>query len=210
MKTFKEWSLAELDKTFSLKEVQKTESLENWLAGTVDISEFEMQSLHYLRGRLKRGVHDWNEAELGYNFIGPMMTLVDFTAEQFNFFAQRSFGGTVEGVTMRGNPDGMVASGFREPEKPYFCLQEYKREKDIEGDPAAQVLAAMLVAQEINEHKHPIYGCYVRGQFWFFAILEGKNYSFSKPYVATRDDLFDIFRILKALKQIIADLVSMA
>jgi hypothetical protein len=102
----------------------------------------------------------------------------------------------------------MIASGFRLPEKPYFCFQEYKKEKDPEGDPAGQTLAAMLAAQEINEHRNPIYGCYIRGQMWFFMVLEEKKYCISVPYVATRDDIFDIFLILKALKQIVTELVT--
>ena len=38
--------------------------------------------------------------------------------------------------------------------------------------------------------------------------LHGKQYAISEPYIATRDEVFDIFRILKALKAIIADLVA--
>jgi len=109
---------------------------------------------------------------------------------------------------MGGRPDGMIASGFREPEKPYFCFQEYKKERDPDGDPAAQALAAMLVAQEISEHSHPIYGGYVRGSLWSFMTLQGREYCISDPYVATRDDVFDIFRMLKSLRQIVTDLTN--
>ncbi len=65
----------------------------------------------------------------------------------------------------------------------------------------------MLVAQEINEYKHPIYGCYIKGRDWIFMVLQGKNYCISEPYIATRDDVFDIFRILRRLRQIIIELV---
>lgn len=61
----------------------------------------------------------------------------------------------------------------------------------------------MLAAQEINEHKIPIYGAYVRGRVWFFMVLKGRVYSISDAYVATRDDAFDVFRILRNLKQIL-------
>ena len=110
---------------------------------------------------------------------------------------------------MGGNPDSVIASGRRSPKKPYFCFHEFKRQHETKGDPAGQCLAAMLVAQELNEHKHPIYGCYVQGLDWFFMILEGKEYCISNGYMATRDDIFDIFRILKALKQIVIRLVAM-
>ncbi|MCP4353599.1 MAG: hypothetical protein GY795_49765, partial [Desulfobacterales bacterium] len=123
--------------------------------------------------------------------------------------AERLLSGVVDGIEMSGRPDGMIASGFREPEKPYFCFQEYKKEKDAEGDPAAQVLAAMLVAREINERKIPVYGCYVRDRFWFFMVLQDRHYCLSDAFVATRnDDVFDIFRILKVLKQIVIKIID--
>ena len=101
------------------------------------------------------------------------------------------------------------ASGFREPQQPYFCLQEYKREKDPEGDPAAQLLAAMLVAQELNQHQLPVYGCYVKGEVWHFLTLEERSYTISQGYLASRQaDLDDIFSILKRLKVIITACIS--
>jgi hypothetical protein len=66
----------------------------------------------------------------------------------------------------------------------------------------------MLVAQDINERKIPIYGCYVRGRFWFFLVLNKKEYCFSDAFVATRKDIFDIFRILRCLKQIIIQITD--
>ena len=69
-------------------------------------------------------------------------------------------------------------------------------------------LAAMLVAQALNQRHHPVYGCYVKGNFWSFMTLRERQYCISQPYVATRDDVFDIFRILKALKTIVAELIE--
>lgn len=208
MLSFKECTLAQLDKQFGLKQIRQSPVLDDWLNGQATISEFEQKVLLTFKEKLDLNVYDWNETELAYNFIGPILAIVDYTTEKFNFFAQRGFSGTVEGVELGGRPDGMIASGFREPEKPYFCFQEYKREKDPDGDPAAQALAAMLVAQEINEYHHPVYGCYVKGAIWHFMTLQGKKYCISPAHVATRDDIFDIFRVLRVLKQIILDLIS--
>ena len=208
MLNFRECTLVKLEKTFGLEQLRTCPVLEEWLKGEADISEFEEQVLLRFREKLRLNVYDWNETELAYNFIGPVIALADFTTRKFNFFAERLFGGIVEGIELSGKPDGMVASGFREPEKPYFCFQEYKKEKEPEGDPAGQTLAAMLAAQEINEHKHPVYGCYVKGGLWYFMTLENKSYCISEGYLATRDDIFDIFRILKVLKQIITKLAD--
>jgi len=203
MLTFKGCTLAQLDDTFGLEQVRQSAVSDEWLNGHAPVSDFEREILSVLQKKLILGVDDWNETELAYNFIGPVISFVDYTSRKCNFFAERHFEGIVEGIEMRGTPDGMIASGVRVPKKPYFCFQEYKKEKNPEGDPAAQALAAMLVAQEINEHKHPVYGCYVKGRDWFFMILQDKAYAISEPYIATREDIYDIFRILRVLKQII-------
>ena len=208
MLNFRDCTLAQLENMFEVKQVRTLDHLEGWLNGHADISETERVVLLMFREKLLLNAHDWNETELAYNFIGPVMALVNYTSEAFNFFAERLVSGVVEGFEMSGKPDGMIASGFREPKMPYFCFQEYKKDQDPEGDPAGQALAAMLVAQALNEHHHPVYGCYVKGRDWFFMVLHGKQYAISEPYIATRDEVFDIFRILKALKAIIADLVA--
>ena len=208
MLTFRECTLFELEKQFALRELFESPLLQEWLTAEADISEFERQTLLNLRRKLKLNVHDWNEVELAYNFIGPVLSLVDYTTEHFNLFAERPLQGVVNGIELGGKPDGVIASGFRRPEIPYFCFHEYKKEQDPEGDAAAQVLAAMLVAQELNAHHHPVYGCYVKGQDWSFMILQGREYAISPPYIATRDDIFEIFRILKALKQMISSFVA--
>ncbi len=200
---FNNCTLPQLDSTFALEQIRHCPLLDEWLNGQSSISAFERQVLVTLREKLIVGADDWNEVELAYNFIGPIMSFVNYTGRKCNFFAERPFSGNVEGIAMRGRPDGMIASGVRVPGRPYFCFQEYKKEKNPEGDPAAQVLAAMLLAQELNEHRCPIYGCYVKGRDWFFLILREKQYAISEPYIATREDIFDIFRILKMLKQII-------
>lgn len=209
MRTFKEWTLAELDKTFGLHQVRTSTLLDSWITGLADMSDFERQALERFKQKLCVNVYDWNEIELAYNFIGPVLALVDYTSEQCNFFAERALSGTVDGIEMGGRPDGMIASGFREPEQPYFCFQEYKKEKNPEGDPAAQALAAMLVAQELNQHRNPVYGCYVKGEIWHFMILQERTYCISGGYLATRsNDLYDIFRILNVLKRIIVSFIK--
>jgi hypothetical protein len=205
MRTFKEWTLAALDDTFALEQIPTLPALEHWLNGDADLSDFEKHALITFQEQLRLNVHDWNERELAYNFIGPLIALVRYTSKAFNFFAERMVSGTVDDIEIGGRPDGMIASGFRKPKIPYFCFQEYKRETDPEGDPAAQVLAAMLVAQELNAGNGPVYGCYVKGSLWYFMVLENRSYCISEPYVATRNDVFDIFRILKVLKQLISD-----
>ncbi|MDM8559519.1 hypothetical protein [Candidatus Parabeggiatoa sp. HSG14] len=208
MLTFKECTLLKLEKTFNLQQVRTHKILQEWLSGTTDISEKERINLLDLKELLIDNVDDWNEQELSLHFIGPLFTFVNFSTKHFNAFAERKLSSIVEGVEMLGKPDGMIASGRREPEIPYFCFQEYKKEKDAEGDPAAQALAAMLVAQTLNKGKRPVYGCYVRGRNWFFMVLQGKTFCISQNYSSTKDEIFDIFKILKVLKQKIIEMVE--
>lgn len=208
MLNFKDCTLLKLEKMFAVQQVGALPALDDWLSMSAEISDDERKMVAFFRVHLVERGYDWNETELAYNFIGPLMGLADFITTRFNFFAERAFGGVVEGVEMTGRPDGMIASGIREPEEPYFCFQEYKKHKDPEGDPAGQALAAMLVAQAINTGRHPVYGAYVIGYDWFFMALQEKRYAISAGYMATRDDVFDIFRILKALKQIISGFVG--
>lgn len=77
------------------------------------------------------------------------------------------------------------------------------------GDPAGQVLAAMLAGQAVNNGAFPIYGCYVVGRDWYFMALDRLDYATTKGHNALdTDELFDIFRILRALKQLVAERVS--
>lgn len=206
--TFRDWTLTKLDKRFSLTQVRHQVTLDAWLNAKADISDFEEQILFILKERAIFYIDSWNEQEYALNFIGQIFSLVDFTNDRFNAFAERFLSGTIDGETISGNPDGMIASGWREPEIPYFCLQEYKRERDPDGDPAGQCLAAMLVAQTLNENQMPVYGCYILGRNWFFMILEDKRYAISNSYTVTQDQIFDIFRILKSLKAIILTLIQ--
>jgi hypothetical protein len=87
---------------------------------------------------------------------------------------------------------------------PFFCLNEYKRQTDPDGEPQGQALIAMLVAQKLNENENrndlPIYGSYIIGRNWYFMALVGKEYAISKDFSCVDDEMFDIFRILKSLR----------
>ena len=62
------------------------------------------------------------------------------------------------------------------------------------------MLAAMLIAQHQNANNKPLYGAYVMGIHWCFAILDQKNY-----YVCKTLDMTDpptLRRIVFILRQI--------
>ncbi len=201
MSKFSDWTKTKLDKRFGIEELRTLPALDNWLNSAADITDIERIVLNEYQELLRDNADSWNEQELALNFIGPIFGLVKYGhSRKFNFFAERSFSGTVDGEEMTGNPDGTIAKGFREPETPYFCFHEYKKDIDYSGDPAGQCLAPMLVAQTMNDENKPIFGCYIVSRTWRFIVLQNKKYAISDSYIATQADIYDIFRILKALK----------
>jgi hypothetical protein len=200
---FSKWDLDKLDATFGLQAVSTHPVLDQWVISPYTLDALEQTVLRNLQQALLLGGDSWNEFELENKFISPLIMLVNFDNRQFAYFVERELRGIVGDYDFAGRVDGMIASGFRNPHQPYFCLSEYKKQRDPEGDPAAQALVAMLVAYHLNEQRQPMYGSYVVGRDWFFMTLVGQQYCISNSYTATKDEIFDIFRILQGLKQII-------
>ncbi len=210
--TFSKWTLTKLEKAFELKQVWKSPIMQEWEQMTADISEFEKQHLEMLRNRVEKGGKAWNETELENKFISPLIILAGIDTDEFGYFLERNMQGIVGNYDLSGIVDGVIATGIREPDLPFFCMHEYKRSVDNEGNPDGQALAAMLVAREQNKehnkaHKNgienPIYGLYIVGLIWNFIVLNGSEYCISKDYNASTQEIFDIFRIMKNIKVII-------
>lgn len=210
---FRQCTATLLDRTFGLRQTFSNEILENWLNAENTISEAEKTVLANYQDLLIVNQDAWNEQELALHFIGPILGLVHFTEPyRFNLFAERRIGALISTdsgeIELSGEPDGIIATGFREPEVPFFAFTEYKRQLDPEGDPKGQTLAAMLVAQARNGHRRPVYGAYVIGSDWRFMVLTDQQYTISRDYSALSDEIFDILRILKGLKQIVIQLTA--
>ncbi|MCB1192744.1 MAG: hypothetical protein H7A23_24400 [Leptospiraceae bacterium] len=207
---FRDWTIDELEKTFTLTQIWTLSTLTLWIDSSVnlEINEYEFYLLKQWRQKLIYRGDSWNEIELIEHFIAPILALVDFNTEKFGLFMERSLKAVIDEYELVGEPDAMIATGRRLPEIPYFCFHEYKKENEPKGDPLGQTLAAMLASQSLNKNGNPIYGLYVTGERWRFIVLEGKEYSISLPYSSVKDELFEIFRLLKCLKQIIEKLVE--
>lgn len=197
---------------FGLQAIRSSTVLDDWLQSEIDISEKEVMILEEYQERLLLNRNTWNEQELAMSFIGPVLSLVNFTEPyRFNLFSQRRIKANVPSlqgsdIELGGEPDGLIATGYFDPKVPMFAFTEYKRQLEPDGDPIGQTLAAMLVGQELDMIVKPLYGAYVVGHDWYFLVLEGKNYTISQDFSALTDGIFDIYRILKRLKQIIIGL----
>ena len=198
--TFKEWNLDKIEEAFGLKQVWQSEILDELINHPYQLDEMEKTFVTKLQRHFSFGGDDWNEVELENKFISPMIVLSEIADEKCSYFLERELSTTIDEYDLSGKVDGMIATGFRSPKKPYFCLNEYKRGTDPDGDPKGQALIAMLVAQRLNDNQAPMFGCFVIGRIWQFMILEGNQYTISRDFSCVDDEVFDIFRILKGLR----------
>ncbi|MCU0444923.1 MAG: hypothetical protein MUE85_08380 [Microscillaceae bacterium] len=205
---FREWTLDKIDEILGLRQVKQLAALTHLLAYKYEPNDFEKQYLIQLQELYALGGDDWNEVELENKFISPLIILSRIDNERFSYFLERELATTIGEFELSGKVDGMIASGFRSPKKPFFCLKEYKRQTDPDGDPRGQCLIAMLVAQHLNQNNQPVYGCYVIGRSWYFMVLQNQEYAISNIYACTNDEIFDIFRIIKGIKSLIEKQLS--
>jgi hypothetical protein len=210
MKSFENWNAEELELTYGIREVENHPFLDAWLSAKFEMTERQRDTLNDLQYVLKKNVDAWNEDEVKFFFIGPLVALVNFMSDTFKAFTQRALSAKIIDVNgvetqLSGKVDMMVATGKENPRQPFFFVHEYKQEKRRETDPKGQLLATMLAAQKNNKGKEfPILGSYVIGRLWFFVVLDGNNYARSLAFDASRDALYDIFSLLQFAKQNIA------
>ncbi len=197
---FREWTLDKIDDAFGLDQVRKLPILDELLAFPYQLDDYENRYLNQLRETYFLGGDDWNEAELENKIISPLFVFAQIDNKKFAYFLERELITTIDEYELSGKVDGMIATGFRNPKKPYFCMNEYKRATDPNGDPKGQALIAMLVAQKLNDNKQPILGCFIVGRHWCFMALVGNEYAISNSLACDDDEIYDIYRVLKSLR----------
>ncbi len=207
---FSDCSREYLENRFKLEPIRTITYLSEWIdkKSNIKYDDYEKKYLTNLKNSVIDYVDTWNEQEILEYFIGPLLSFVNFNTSKFKIFANRKISATIDGIELYGAPDTLIATGRYSPKLPFFCLNEYKRQEESKGDAAGQALAAMLATQEQNKNDKPVYGIYVVGKYWHFMILKDKQYAISKAYVADDKEIFDIYKILKALKNIIMEMTN--
>ncbi len=208
MKSFSKWTIAEVEEQFNLNFCKEHHLLHQWIDSPVELASVEETLLQELRDKLTDHVWDWNEEELKGKFIFPLLMAVNFDDEQYQSFIEREIAVEIENDRLAGTVDFFVATGKRYPKHPYFFIHEFKKEHDSSGDPFGQLLITMVAAQKLNNDGKPVYGCYVMGRLWFFVVLDNQEYTTSLAYDATKEEIREIFAVLKKMKGIIGELVS--
>jgi hypothetical protein len=204
MKSFETWEYEEINITFGMERLMEHPSMEVWLSAEFDINPYILQRLESIRVKSLREVETWNEDELKFMVIAPIIDMVDFEDNNKNYkvFTQRRLSAKIQDVEVSGIVDCIVSTGVQIPKKPFFFVHEYKQERKRENDPLGQLLIAMLAAQAKNESDKPIYGVYVIGRFWFFTFLVGKEYMVNYALdISRKEDNTRIFKMLMYVKQ---------
>lgn len=208
-KSFEHWEREEVELTFGVEQVESLPALSEWTNAQDTIDELDKSLVQRLQNKLVKFYDLWNEDEIKSFFNIPLIEIVDFTADDFvtyKTFTQRNLIGTIKDVNgkdveLNGRVELLVSKGKQKPRQPYFFFNEYKPALKGKNDPLGQLLIAMLVGEEQNHYKFPIYGVYVIGEDWRFVVLDGKKYALSKTFSAIEDDIWHILRILKFLKE---------
>lgn len=192
---------------FALERGHECGILKQWLDVSIPSDYVLPELLEKKRLTLIDEVDVWNEEELKMHFLSFVLEYADFQiSKKAKLFYERPISAVVQGTALSVICDALLASpyGINTPQKPYFFLQEFKKGKKAADDAEGQMLIAMLIAQEQNADKFPIYGCYLQGRYWYFATLQDKQYCLSRSYDATqKDELARILFILCSIKELI-------
>jgi hypothetical protein len=183
--------------------------LNNWIVKDENIvlDDTAENILAKIEPKLSLKIGAWLEEDLKMKLLSLIFLLADLSEDQkFDIFYERTIVTDVKGVEVGGKVDCLVSSltGFAVPNKPYFLMQEFKKSKGDKQDPEGQMLAAMIAGQHLNDNQKPLYGSYVVGEFWYFAVLNGNKYAHSEALQLTNSqNLRQVIMTLRNLKTII-------
>ena len=198
---------AEVVERFNIEKQAECTTLDSWLDVSGTLTPTEQELLDTVRKEMKLVGRDWNEEELKMNFVAIVFYVAKLNVpKKIQFFYERRLSGEVDGIAISVKVDGMLATptNANRPKKPYFFLQEFKRSLGDDHDPEGQMLAAMILSQELNKDGKPLYGCWLQGKVWNFTTLIGRDYCVSRLYDATdMEDVQQIVFILRKLKDLI-------
>ncbi len=193
---FSEINYKILKNIIDIKLIKSQEIFKEWFDFKFEINKSDEEFLVKLIDASKYNIADYIEYQLLAHFISPFLNKVYFYGKNYREWFQTEISEIVNGKKLSGKPDFMVASGDFEPEKPFFFIQEFKKQK-TNSDPLRQLLAQMTVAMEINKTTI-MRGAYNIGKLWNFVIIEKTENGKYKYY---ESESFDSLKI-NDLKQI--------
>jgi hypothetical protein len=199
------WVEGLIIKTFGLTRVYEGfPLLDTWLTVDNDLDAADIQLLEKWRQKLLKNIRTWNEETLKMKAIAFLLDKVDFDTNEMEGLFDVTVKGIIQDTKQTVTIDYAVCKCTLDfIEQPYFYWHQYKKHKPTQ-DPFVQVLLAMLIAQEKQVQKQPLYGCAVIDENWYFMVLDNKTYSVSTGIVSTNPDgLQTILLILRKFKHIL-------
>ncbi len=150
-------------------------AFDKWFNYPYEISTSEEVFLKQLLSDRRLIIGGFSEEELKAKFIIPLLNKIDFQVNHLSDWYERPLKAVINGTELGGKTDFLVASGLKEPEQPYFFIQEFKP-SETRNSPQDQLLAELLVAMQLNQDQEAI-GAYVMGEHWRFILLQkiGEN-----------------------------------
>ncbi len=197
---------------FNLETGKTSDLMTKWFTCNLDLSEENILRIKKISDQYSDEGDYWNEEELKVRFLAKIMEISEMEEQgRVKAFLERNISASSENYEISVKVDLMLATplGKNSPQRPYFFLQErnaarLKKGKKSSNDPEAQMLAAMLGSQILNNNGKPVFGCYEVGRNWYFATLEGKKYILSRQFdAASYSDLILIVNILHNIKSLV-------
>ena len=200
-----QWSAGLIVREFGLTRIlENYPLLDSWLDVENNLNEEDKETLEKRRKKLLKRVNSWNEETLKMKFIAFLLDMVDYDVNNYEGVFEAEMKAVVKNYSLKVITDFTVAKVTEDLiEYPYFYFHEYKAKKKSK-DPIAQVLLAMIIAQEQNQNGKPIYGCHVIGEQWYFMVMHGQEYAIAEGLSATQSsELQKILLVLRRFKDIL-------
>lgn len=188
--SFSNIKFADLKALVDIRQRVDESVFEEWFAYPYDVNQEERHFLQKLIETNRLYVLSYSEEELKIKFIGPLLNKVQYQFGEIRDWYQRPLRAKINHAILNGYVDFMVAKGVKEPERPYFFIQEFKKTK-IDIDPEDQLLAEMLVAMTLNPSDR-VHGAYIIGQEWRFVILQRTAPNTYEYFVSLIFDCLDV------------------
>jgi len=194
----------EIIKVVSLKAGEQENIFDEWFKFDFSLSQADVDFLKELIRIHKNILSSYAEEDLKMYFISNILNRINFILPDRRGFFDKPLKAIINEVEFCGKTDFMLALGIELPQKPYFFIQEFKREGKA-THPKNQLLAEMLTAIELNK-TNLMRGAFIVGAIWRFMILEkiaenSYQYDISKGFDSLDfDSLKQIYTCLQAVK----------
>jgi len=204
----------ELKKLFEIEQNLDGGIFDEWFNYPIKIDSSVEEFFKELIADNKPLIERYSEEDLKVNFIVPILNKIKFKSydKKVRDFYELPMTYKTSQFILNGTCDFVVSEGLVESKKPYFFIQEFKRNEDY-GNPRPQLLAELISAVELNDWKF-IKGAYITGGNWHFVILEKLalhkyQYFISQNFDSTKiEDLKAIYKNLLFVKNEILAMVE--